>query len=90
MYIHFFQGPYALHPGETLVGAPTFGIDNKDFKPAVKPLPVVKTNQAIRLEALLDHYDGPIERKAGDVWQLRGPLTYKPIPEVVSIVRIHC
>lgn len=33
--------------------------------------------------AIVDHMDGDEERKSGDLWQLEGPLTYKPTPYVV-------
>ena len=48
------------------------------YSKAIQPLPVVKPNQAIRLKAVLDHEADGIERLAGDLWQLEGPLTYHP------------
>lgn len=33
--------------------------------------------------AIMDHMDGDEERKSGDLWQLEGPLTYKPTPYAV-------
>lgn len=33
--------------------------------------------------AIVDHMDGDEERKSGDLWQLEGPLTYKPTPYAV-------
>ena len=51
---------------------------------AVKPLPVVKANQAIRLRAVIDHTSPSGQKRvAGDEWQYAGPLTYKPTAEAV-------
>ena len=52
---------------------------------AIHKLPVVFANHAIHLRALVDlpeDKDGHAH-KAGDEWQLKGPLTYIPQPEVV-------
>ncbi|XP_030842279.1 major vault protein [Strongylocentrotus purpuratus] len=58
------------------------------FCMAIKPLPVVKANQAIRLRATIDHTSSEgLKRVAGDEWQYPGPLTYKPTPEA-EIVKI--
>ena len=59
-----------------------------DYVSAIKPLPVVKPNQAIRLKALLDFEDGDVKRKSGDMWQIEGPCTYMPAAEVVSHHRL--
>ena len=51
---------------------------------AVKPLPVVKGQQAIRLRAVIDHTSPSGQRRvAGDEWQYPGPLTFKPTAEAV-------
>ena len=77
------QEPFPLYPGEILCGAERFTYGSSDFKPAIKALPVVRANSALRLKAILDHMDGGIERKSGDMWQIEGPCTYKPVAEVV-------
>lgn len=60
-----------------------------DYKGAIKKLPVVKQNHGIHLRALTDFTDDDgVTRPAGAEWQLRGPLTYVPQPEVVSS-RLH-
>jgi len=46
---------------------------------------VIGPNEALRLTAIVDHKDGEIERLGGEMWQLEGPLTYKPTPYAVSI-----
>ena len=56
-----------------------------DYSTAIKKLPVVAANHGIHLMALVDIPavgDSPA-RRAGDEWQLCGPLTYIPRPEVV-------
>lgn len=82
--VRFHGEPFPLYPGEILEGANKFAVQSGiiDYKPAIKALPVVKANHAIRLKARMDHKDGKVQRKAGDMWQLEGPLTYKPVPEV--------
>ncbi|XP_059155439.1 major vault protein-like [Physella acuta] len=80
--IKFHSEPFPLYPGEHLSAAPSFGNGSSDYSPAIKKLPVVKANFAIRLVAVIDHDDEGTPRQAGDRWQLRGPLTYKPRPEV--------
>ncbi|KAI6655628.1 Major vault protein alpha-like [Oopsacas minuta] len=67
--VKLYGEPFPLYPGETMKVAP-------------KSLPIVLANHAIKLEAKKDFIDGEIERKAGDIWQLKGPLTYTPQPEV--------
>ena len=54
---------------------------------AIKKLPVVPENHAIHLEAIMDYEDeeSGVRRQAGDQWQLKGPRTYIPVPEVVSV-----
>lgn len=43
-------------------------------------LPVIGPDEALRLTAIIDHKDGDVDRLAGDMWQLEGPLTYYPTP----------
>ena len=74
-----------IYPGEELVDAPDFTATSKSFSAAIKPLPVVPPNYALRLEARVDHSDGVEERKAGDQWHVEGPVTYMPTPEAVSL-----
>ena len=82
--ICFHADPFPLYPGEVLEDAKEFMVFSK-YKSALKPLPVVKSNHGILLEARLDHVSGDgTERQAGDLWQLEGPLTYQPVAEVVS------
>ena len=67
--IRFQQPPFALYPGEKLVGN-------------ISPLQVVAPNTALRLRAIRDGvFDGE-ERLAGDEWLFRGPGTYTPRIEV--------
>ena len=73
-----------MYPGESLKEAPTYTFQSTDFKPALKPLPIVKANHGLKLRAILDHNDDLVERKAGDIWMLKGPVTYKPRAEVVN------
>ena len=80
----YFQDPFPLYPGESLKECPQFGHGAPTFAGAIKPLPVVKGNQAIILTAKLDCTDAAGSHKAGDRWQIPGPLTYYPQPEVVS------
>ena len=50
----------------------------------------MKHNHAIHLRALTDFTDDDgATRPAGAEWQLRGPLTYIPQPEVVSSSTQH-
>jgi len=80
--IRFYGEPFPLYPGESLKEAPTYTFQSTDFKPALKPLPIVKANHGLKLRAILDHNDDLVERKAGDIWMLKGPVTYKPRAEV--------
>ena len=52
---------------------------------AVKKLPVVKDKHGLHLRALVDIEKDKTgtARRAGDEWQLVGPTTYLPQPEVV-------
>lgn len=54
----------------------------------MKKLPVVKANHGIHLRALVpvEEDETGTARNVGDEWQLVGPLTYLPRPEVVRIL----
>ena len=43
---------------------------------------MVPATKAIKLEALADFDDNGVKRIAGDEWQIEGPCTYFPRPEV--------
>ena len=61
-----------------------------DYSRAIKKLPLIKADHGIHLLALVDidgDEFGPA-RKAGDEWQLKGPLTYIPSPDVVCVFGI--
>ena len=77
--VRFHGEPFYLYPGERLQGADSA----VNYKKALKQLPVVKPNHAIRLKAIVD-YDDPDgeKRRSGDEWQLEGPLSFRPTPEV--------
>ncbi|XP_070541280.1 major vault protein-like isoform X2 [Ptychodera flava] len=91
--VRFHKEPFPLYPGESLVDASDFLMKpsptSKDYSAAVKKLPIVKANHAIKLTARVDHDDNGITRKAGDIWQLEGPLTYMPTAEaeILEIVQ---
>jgi len=53
------------------------------YKSGIKALPVLGPNEGLQLMAIVDHMDGDEERESGDLWQLEGPLTYKPTPYAV-------
>uniref|UniRef100_A0A1X7VCR4 Major vault protein n=1 Tax=Amphimedon queenslandica TaxID=400682 RepID=A0A1X7VCR4_AMPQE len=78
--------PFPLFPGERL---PESG-SATDYSCAIKRLPTIKADHGIHLSALVDmeETDTAPARKAGDEWQLRGPLTYLPKSEeqVVKMV----
>lgn len=85
------QAPFPLYPEESLVGAPDFGQKSSDYKAAIKLLPVIKANHAIRLKSLVDHMEeDEILRKAEEIWQLEGPLLYHPTPNAVCSRMISC
>eukprot|EP01116_Phalansterium_solitarium_P022420 TRINITY_DN73_c0_g1_i2.p1 TRINITY_DN73_c0_g1~~TRINITY_DN73_c0_g1_i2.p1 ORF type:complete len:866 (+),score=393.47 TRINITY_DN73_c0_g1_i2:112-2598(+) len=75
--IRFEQEPFALYPGEKLVGK-------------VAPLQVVAPNTALRLRVVRDYTDadGSV-RRAGDEFLFEGPGTYIPRIEaqVAEIIR---
>ena len=58
-----------------------------DYKSAIHPLPVIKSDHGLHLKALVDieKDEAGTRRRAGDEWQLRGPITYVPRPEVVRV-----
>ena len=68
--IRFEQEPFALMPGEVLVG------DDKDTP--IKKLTVVPKNSALRLRCVRDFKDGEVARSAGDEWMFEGPDTDLP------------
>ncbi|XP_069102265.1 major vault protein-like [Argopecten irradians] len=80
--VKFHQAPFPLLPGESLYGAPNYQMGRESYMSAMKPIPVVKADHAIRLKAILDFEDEIGKYQAGDQWQLNGPLSYKPRPEV--------
>lgn len=82
--VHFHKEPFPLYPGESLEGCPDFlnGPYSDAFKKAIKRLPVVLVNSCIKLKALLDCQDEAGKHLAGEEWQLTGPRTYIPRPEV--------
>lgn len=79
--IRFSQDPFALYPGEELLGE-------------VTRLQVVETNQALRLRAIRDFEEEQegeeetIHRAAGDEWLFIGPKTYTPRVEVGVLARV--
>ena len=77
--------PFPLYPGESLVGAETFGYTSVDYSSALKKLPVILPNHGLRLMARVDHMDGGIQRRASEEWQVEGPCTYIPTPERVML-----
>ncbi|XP_050395354.1 major vault protein [Patella vulgata] len=86
--------PFPLYPGESLQGAENFGISSGDYMKAVKALPVVPVSNALKLTAIVDHEDGDVYRRAGDMWHVEGPVTYIPtvqaeILEMVKPIIIH-
>jgi len=68
--IRFEQDPFALYPGEKLVGK-------------VSPLQVVAPDTALRVRCIRDFKDEEgVVRRAGDEWLFEGPGTYIPRIEV--------
>ncbi|CAC5421282.1 MVP [Mytilus coruscus] len=81
--VHFHEDPFPLYPGEVLEGASDYLTGGlPDYKRAIKKLPVVPDNHGIKLKALLDCEDENGKHQAGEEWQLNGPRTYIPRPEV--------
>jgi len=68
--IRLSQDPFALFPGEQIVGQ-------------ITPLTVVPTDTALRLRAILDFKSSNGNQYvAGDEWLFKGPATYTPAVEV--------
>ena len=81
----FVQEPFPLYPGEVLAMVPGFGTKAQDYTKALQRMPVVPVNCALRLRALVDHTSDDGEHiPAGHLWQVEGPMTYAPRPEVVG------
>eukprot|EP00794_Sanderia_malayensis_P005339 gene5339-6009_t len=78
--IRFYQEPFPLYPGEVLVG----GSMTAPMK-AMQKLPVIQPKHGLKLRALLSFESPKEKRVSGDEWQLEGPLTYYPRPEVEII-----
>ena len=64
-----------------------FFLSYLDYKSAIHPLPVIRSDHGLHLKALVDieKDESGTRRRAGDEWQLRGPITYVPRPEVVRV-----
>ena len=60
-----------------------------DYKNAIKQLPVIAANKALKLQALVDFDDKGTKRVAGDEWQVEGPCTYYPRPECKQISTVE-
>jgi len=82
--IRFFKEPFPLYPGETIEGVRKLA----GYRSGIKALPVIGPNEGLQLSAILDHMDGDEERKTGDMWQLEGPLTYRPTPYAEIVKRV--
>ena len=79
--IRFEREPFALMPGEVLVG------DEKD--PPIKTLSVIAKNTALRLRCVRDFKEeGGVAHHAGDEWMFEGPATYIPRIEVDVITTV--
>jgi len=70
--IRFSSEPFALLPGEKLVGK-------------VNPLQVVPPDTALRLRCLRDFEENGNKYQAGDEWLFYGPSTYYPKIEVLVV-----
>ena len=80
-----FQEPFCLYPGEELQGAEKYGKGSTVYNTALQKQPLIRNNQAVRLEAITDYTDDEgVNRMAGDQWQLQGPMLYFPSPNCVS------
>ena len=71
------------------MGAENFGKLSKSFSSAIKPLITITSNQAINLMAISAFDDDTCHRCEGSMWQVKGPLTYFPRPEVVKYIYVH-
>lgn len=74
--IRFTNEPFALLPGEKLVGK-------------INPLQVVPPDSALRLRCLLDFEENKVKYLAGDEWLFKGPNTYYPRVEVLVVELIR-
>jgi len=78
--IRFEQEPFALFPGEQLLGK-------------VTPLKVVDANSALKLKAIRDFTlkqgEKEVKIRAGDEWLFKGPATYIPRVEVQVVEYIQ-
>ena len=77
--VRLHQPPFPLYPGETLAGE-------------VRPLPVIRAGQALRLRALQDTVDSEGTRRwAGDEWMVTKKGAYVPAVwvEVVETVEFE-
>jgi len=81
--VKFNQEPFALYPGEELVGTRP---DSSDYSGAIKKLQVIAAGKALKLQALIDFDDNGKKRVAGDEWQVEGPCTYFPKPAEEKII----
>ncbi|KAK7110646.1 major vault protein-like [Littorina saxatilis] len=82
MAVKFHGEPFPLYPGEQLALVPTYGQGAHDYTKALEKMPVVPVNCALRLRAIQDHVVNKRLIPAGHVWQVKGPMTYAPRPEV--------
>ncbi|KAJ7385524.1 hypothetical protein OS493_015096 [Desmophyllum pertusum] len=82
--MRFFKEPFPLYPGESIEGARKLSA----YKSGIKALPVIGPSEGLQLSAIIDHMDGDEERKTGDLWQLEGPLTYRPTPYAEIVRRV--
>ena len=55
----------------------------------MKKLPCIKANFGLHLRALvtIEEDEAGTARNGGDEWQLIGPITYLPQPEVVRTIK---
>ncbi|XP_052772249.1 major vault protein-like isoform X2 [Mya arenaria] len=84
--VRFHGEPFCLYPGEELVGAEEYGRGSTVYKSAIKPQPVVRAGQAIRVEAVYDHTDeDDEERLACEQWQIPGPCLFYPTPNMKMV-----
>eukprot|EP00112_Aurelia_sp_Birch-Aquarium-sp1_P016580 Seg3777.2 transcript_id=Seg3777.2/GoldUCD/mRNA.D3Y31 product="Major vault protein" protein_id=Seg3777.2/GoldUCD/D3Y31 len=81
--IRFHQEPFPLYPGEVLLGG-----SHSNHRNAIKKLPVIPAKHGLKLRALVDFESESEKRIAGDEWQLEGPMTYYPKPEVEIIENV--
>lgn len=70
--IRFEQEPFALHPGERLVGK-------------ISPLQVVAPNAALRLRCIRDFTEDKVARNAGDEWLFVGMSLQPHLPNPCTV-----